>query len=105
MSVFVWRHFGDRWSFSFIDVIKCFDSSLTYSRKMADKSTNNLKLTAIKVYPKFPMIAVGDNKGIIRVFQVTNERAVMLAQYELVKGIEVSSKEDPISDIIITTDE
>ena len=39
MSVFVWRHFGDRFSFSYIDVIKCFDNSLTYSRKQSDKTT------------------------------------------------------------------
>lgn len=25
MSIFVWKHFGDRWSFSYIDVVKCFD--------------------------------------------------------------------------------
>ncbi len=30
MAVYVWKHFGDRWSFSFIDVAKCFDSSLGY---------------------------------------------------------------------------
>ena len=79
MSVFVWRHFGDRFSFSYIDVIKCFDSSLTYSRKLSDKSTYNLKLTAIKVYPKMPMVIVGDSKGVVRIFQVTQDRAVFLA--------------------------
>jgi hypothetical protein len=68
MSLFVWKHFGDRWSFSYIDVIKCFDNSLTYSRKLNDKSTTNLKLTAIRVYPKMPMVIVGDNKGIARIF-------------------------------------
>jgi hypothetical protein len=52
MSIFVWRHFGDRWSFSYIDVVKCFDNSLTYSRKLADKTTSNLKLTCVKVYPR-----------------------------------------------------
>jgi hypothetical protein len=52
MSVFFWRHFGDRWSFSYIDVAKCFDSSLTYSRKLNDKSTSALKLTTIKAYPR-----------------------------------------------------
>jgi hypothetical protein len=68
MSLFIWRHFGDRWQFSYIDVIKCFDNSLTYSRKLNDKSTSNLKLTSIRVYPKMPMVIVGDNKGIVRIF-------------------------------------
>jgi len=68
MSVFFWRLFGDRWSFSFIDVVKCFDTALTYSRKQIDKSTRSLKLTAIRAYPKQPLIAVGDSKGVIRVF-------------------------------------
>lgn len=68
MSLFIWRHFGDRWQFSYIDVIKCFDNSLTYSRKLNDKSTSNLKLTSIRVYPKMPMVIVGDNKGVARIF-------------------------------------
>jgi hypothetical protein len=25
MSIFIWKHFGDRWSFSYIDVVKCFE--------------------------------------------------------------------------------
>ena len=35
MSIYVWRQFGDRWTFSYIDVAKCFDSSLTYTRNAA----------------------------------------------------------------------
>ena len=103
--MFVWRHFGDRWSFSYIDVVKCFDNSLTYSRKQADKSTSNLKLTCVKVYPRSAMLAVGDSKGIIRVFQVTHDRALLLATHELIKGLEISSKEDSIVEIFITSDE
>ena len=25
MGVFLWKHFGDRWQFSYIDIVKCFD--------------------------------------------------------------------------------
>lgn len=39
MSVFIWKHFGDRWSFSYIDVVKCFDSTLSYQRKQCERST------------------------------------------------------------------
>jgi hypothetical protein len=68
MSIFIWKHFGDRWSFSFIDVVKCFDQALTYQRKHLDKSTLNLQLTSIFIYPRQPMVIVGDNKGIVRLF-------------------------------------
>jgi hypothetical protein len=105
MSVFVWRHFGDRWSFSYIDVVKCFDNALTYSRKQADKSTQNLRLTCIKVYPKQPMVMVGDSKGVVRVFQVTHDRALLLSTHELIKGVDISSKDDAIVEIFITSDE
>lgn len=33
LSVFVWRHFGDRWQFNYIDIAKCFDESLSFQRK------------------------------------------------------------------------
>ena len=102
MSVFVWRHFGDRWSFSYIDIVKCFDSALTYSRKLNDRSTQNLRLTCIRAYPRQAMLAIGDSKGMIRVFQVTHDRALLLASHELVKGVEVASKEDGIVEIHIT---
>ena len=105
MSVFVWRHFGDRWAFSYIDVVKCFDNSLTYSRKQTDKATQNLRLTCIKSYSRQPMLVVGDSKGIIRVFQVTHDRALLLSTHELIKGLEISSKEDGIVEIFITSDE
>lgn len=39
LSVFVWKHFGDRWSFSYIDIAKCFDNQLSYQRKNMEKST------------------------------------------------------------------
>ena len=30
LSVYVWRHFGDRWQCQYIDVAKCFENSLMY---------------------------------------------------------------------------
>lgn len=45
------------------------------------------------------MLAVGDSKGVIRVFQVTHDRAHLLSTYELNKGMDVSSQEDSIVDI------
>ena len=39
LSVYFWRHYGDRWQFTYIDVAKCYDESLSYQRKACDKST------------------------------------------------------------------
>lgn len=30
LSVYIWRHFGDRWQAQYIDIAKCIDPSLTY---------------------------------------------------------------------------
>ena len=68
LSIHVWRHYGDRWAFSYIDLAKCFDQSLSFQRKQCDRSTKEMKLTAVSIYPKSNNLVVGDNKGIIRVF-------------------------------------
>jgi hypothetical protein len=52
-----------------------------------------------------PMVIVGDSKGVIRIFQVTQDRAVFIAHHELVKGIEVASSDDAVIEIFITQDE
>lgn len=84
MSIYVWKHFGDRWSFSFIDVTKCFDAALNYQRKNCDLSTEQMKLTAVCVYPKQKrFLAVGDNQGYIRVFQISSETASLVATHQL----------------------
>ena len=69
LSVFVWRHHGDRWQFNYIDVAKCFDESLSFQRKGCDRSTAELQLTAMCCYPRRRQnILIGDNKGTLRVF-------------------------------------
>lgn len=30
LSVWIWSHFGDRWTHQYIDVAKCFNESLTF---------------------------------------------------------------------------
>jgi len=73
MSVDVWRHFGDRWSFSYIDVAKCFDPALNFQRKNQQPSSANLKLTALALYPRSPFIAVVDNTQVLRVFDFSHD--------------------------------
>jgi len=51
------------------------------------------------------MVVVGDSKGVIRVFQVTHDRAILLSTHELIKGLEISSKDVAIVEIYITSDE
>jgi hypothetical protein len=71
----VWNHFGDRWSFSYIDVAKCFDESLSFQRKNYDRSTRNLQLTAVQVVSRKNHLVVGDNRGTVRIFQLSVEDA------------------------------
>lgn len=70
LSVYIWTHFGDRWSHQYIDVAKCFNEGLTYKRKNCDKSTKQLQLTALKILPRRQHLAVADNKGTLRIFQL-----------------------------------
>ena len=71
--MYIWRHFGDRWTTQYIDVTKCFDKSLSYQRKNCDKSTATLKLTALQVMPRRQTLAVADNRGTVRVFELNAE--------------------------------
>jgi len=75
LSVYVWRHFGDRWNMQYIDITKCFDKSLSYQRKFCDKSTASLKLTALQVLPKRSTLVVADNRGTVRIFELGTDEA------------------------------
>ena len=68
LSIHLWRHYGDRWAFSYIDVAKSFDQALSFQRKQCDRSTRELKLTALCLYPRSNNLVVGDSKGFVRVF-------------------------------------
>ena len=68
LSVFIWRHFGNRWQQTYIDVAKCFNDALSYQRKNCDKSTKPLSLTALKMFPRRQNLAVADNRGTLRIF-------------------------------------
>ena len=59
----------------YIDMTKCFDKSLTCQRKSCDKSTASLKLTALQVLPKRATLAVADNRGTVRIFELGAEQA------------------------------
>jgi len=83
LSVHLWRHYGDRWAFSYIDIAKSFDQSLSFQRKQCDRSTREMKLTALCVYPRSNNLIVGDNKGYIRVFQLVNENAHLISTHKL----------------------
>jgi WD40 repeat protein len=83
LSVHLWRHYGDRWAFSYIDIAKSFDQSLSFQRKQCDRSTREMKLTAVCAYPRSNNLIVGDNKGYIRVFQLVNENAHLISTHKL----------------------
>lgn len=69
LSVFVWRHFGDRWHYNYIDIAKSFDDSLSFQRKQCDPSTKNLQVTSVCIYPRRRQnILIGDNRGTVRIY-------------------------------------
>jgi hypothetical protein len=45
-----------------------------------------MKLTAVSIYPKSNNLIVGDNKGIIRVFQLVNQKSHLIQTHKLVKS-------------------
>ena len=92
LSIHLWRHYGDRWAFSYIDVAKSFDQALSFQRKQCDRSTQALKLTAICLYPRSNNLVVGDSKGFVRVFQLVNENAHLIATYRLPRGSEAKAQ-------------
>ena len=92
LSIHVWRHYGDRWACSYIDVAKSFDQALTFQRKQCDKSTRDLKLTALCLYPRSNNLIVGDNRGFVRIFQLVNDNAHLIATYRLPRSAEVRAE-------------
>jgi hypothetical protein len=99
LSVFVWRHYGDRWQFSYIDVTKSFDESLCFQRKTCDRSTKDLQLTACAIYPRRRQnVLIADNRGTVRLFQLGKEQATLLSTFTLQHG-------DRIDRVFITENE
>lgn len=83
LSVHFWKHYGDRWAFSYIDVAKCFDQCLSFQRKQCDRSTAEMKLTALCLYPRSNNLVVADSKRYVRVFQLMNNTAHLLSTHKL----------------------
>ena len=85
---------------------KCFDDSLTYQRKTCDKSTKALSLTAIQMFPRRQNLAVADNRGTLRIFQIGNESATLLSTYKLQRSPElVGEHSQTITSIYFTQNE
>ena len=68
---------------------KCFDQSLIHQRKQCDKSTASLRLTALQVMPRRQTLAVADNRGTVRVFELGPEKALLVSTHHLQKSPEL----------------
>jgi len=90
LSVYVWRHYGDRWQSNFIDVAKCYDESLSYQRKACDKSTKTLKLTALVLFPRKSLLLVADNRNVVRVFTLGTDSASLANTYRIARSPQLS---------------
>ena len=85
---------------------KCFDDSLIYQRKTCDKSTKALSLTAIQMLPRRQNLAVADNRGTLRIFQIGNESATLLSTYKLQRSPElVGEQSQAVTSIYFTQNE
>ena len=90
----------------YIDMTKCFDKSLTYQRKSCDKSTASLKLTALQVLPKRATLAVADNRGTVRIFELGAEQAQLVSSHHLQRSPELlGDQTTAVKSIFFTSDE
>ena len=106
LSVYVWRHFGDRWQAQYIDIAKCIDPSLTYQRKACDKSTASLRLTALQIMPRRQTLAVADNRGTLRVFEISSDQAMLVSTHHLQRSPEMlGDVSTSVQSIYFTEDE
>ena len=73
----------------YIDVTKNFDRSLIYQRKNCDKSTAELRLTALQVLPRRQTLAVADNRGTVRIYELGAEHANNVSTHHLQRSPEL----------------
>ena len=52
-----------------------------------------MKLTAICLYPRSNNLVVGDNRGYVRVYQLVNENAHIIATHRLARSSELEYEE------------
>ena len=72
LTLRVWKHFGDRWTSSFIDIASSIDSSLQHfgSQNMMASKPHDLRITCVIGHPKLHYAMCGDNRGVIRGFNL-----------------------------------
>lgn len=84
MSLYLWQHSGDRWSFTYFDIPMLIDRSLRHYRLASSShpateedpvgAHSELKLTALAAHPKQPYVACGSNRGAVWVLDVASGR-------------------------------
>jgi len=97
MSIYYWKHSGDRWTFTFFDLPRLIDSSLRYFRLSSEKQpeikpakSQNLLTSSISTKPGFSLaalaitmqgkngiLACGSNKGSIWIFDLFTGNLLM----------------------------
>ncbi len=89
LTLRIWKHFGDRWTSSYIDVASSIDSSLqhfgSHNLRYSTTSDNRgggaepheLRLMAVAAHPKQNYIVCGDDRGVLRSFNLENGEILM----------------------------
>ncbi len=105
MSLYLWQHSGDRWSFTYFDIPMLIDRSLRHYRLASSShpateedpvgAHSELKLTALAAHPKQPYVACGSNRGAVWVLDVASGR--LLSSFSVLQ-IEEPLKANAASD-------
>ena len=98
LSVNIWKHFGDRWNFSYIDIANTLDNSLLYYRaytanvRPGYKSTPSQKfvITAMCLHPKLNYLLCGCSSGSLRLFHLGNGELLSHADISSIKIVDVA---------------
>ena len=73
LTLRIWKHFGDRWTSSYIDIATAIDSSLQHFGSHAPAQParpHELHLKAVAAHPKQNYIICGDDRGVLRSFSL-----------------------------------
>jgi len=96
MSLCLWSHSGDRWSFSSFDIPMLIDPSLRHYRFCSEVSTipggssKNLQLTSLAIHPKHLYAVCGSAQGSLWFLDLSNNKLLNYIKPSSFRIIEMS---------------
>jgi len=71
MSLYHFKHTGDRWTFKYLDIPRLIDASLRYYRLDQAYSKKGFSLTAIAISAKYNQVVCGTSNGSLWIFDAS----------------------------------